>query len=241
MTRRAISAVKGPSYLSTHLRLAPCRAQPGAHGAGTLPPGQCRGRCLAQRAGLARLLLPDPAPPSACGGAQLQARLRRHRLGNRAQAQAHLPPGARAAPATPGGRGHAPNPAHGLHAQPPAHGGGEFSDQGPGHRLALGRALLRSTSTTSTWRRTMVAGSGPAPVAAMHSPISASSTRSRRAAASIRRDASSAAICPGWPRCPMPHCMPPGKHPPGTAGCGRGAGARLPPPIVDHATARERT
>jgi hypothetical protein len=32
----------------------------------------------------------------------------------------------------------------------------------------------------------------------MHSPISASSTRSRRAAASIRRDASSAAICLGW-------------------------------------------
>jgi deoxyribodipyrimidine photo-lyase len=44
-----------------------------------------------------------------------------------------------------------------------------------------GEPTLRSNSTILTCRPTTAAGSGPAPAAAMHSPISASSTRSARA------------------------------------------------------------
>jgi hypothetical protein len=131
--------------------------------------------------------------------AQLQARLRRHRLGapgDTAEALFRLVRGPHRLPA--GGCGHGAAQPDGLHAQPPAHGGGQLSGEGPGHRLARGEPILRSTSTTSTWPPTTAAGSGPAPAAATRSPISASSTRSARARSSTRRASSSAATCRSW-------------------------------------------
>ena len=143
---RDFPAVKGPSYLSTHLRFGTvsirrlARAAHAAHGGGL-----ARRRGLAVRADLARLLPPGAAPPPARGRRRLQARVRPHPLGTRQarrRAVRRLVRRPHRLPA--GGRGDAPDQPDRLHAQPAAHGGGELPDQGPGPRLAPRRGLLRA-------------------------------------------------------------------------------------------------
>jgi deoxyribodipyrimidine photo-lyase len=82
---RDFPAVKGPSYLSTHLRFGTvsirqlAREAHAARGGGV-----ARGRGVAVGAGLARLLPPDPAPPPARGGPRLQAANTTRSTGNTA-------------------------------------------------------------------------------------------------------------------------------------------------------------
>jgi deoxyribodipyrimidine photolyase len=66
------------------------------------------------------------------------------------------------------------------------------------------KRTLPCTSTTSTSRPTTAAGNGPPAAAATRSRISASSTRSARAAGSTPKGASSAVTCRRWPSCPTP-------------------------------------
>ena len=64
---RDYPAVKGPSYLSLHLRFGTVSVRQLARGAGAARRGLTRGRGLVVRADLARLLSPGAAPPSSCG------------------------------------------------------------------------------------------------------------------------------------------------------------------------------
>ena len=140
---------QGPSYLSVHLRFGTCRsAHAGARGGARMPgpAAKARGVWLSELM-WARLLPPDPAPPSARRGPRLQARIRRAALGSTASMPSsfrRLVRGPHRLPA--GRRGDAPARADRLHAQPPAHGGGELPDQGSRHRLAARRAALSPTT-----------------------------------------------------------------------------------------------
>ncbi len=79
---RNFPAVKGPSYLSTHLRYGTVSIRQLAREAWTrAKDGVARCGNLALGTGLARLLPPGAAPPPACGRQRVQARLRRHPLG----------------------------------------------------------------------------------------------------------------------------------------------------------------
>ncbi len=69
---------------------------------------------------------------------------------------------------------------------------------------------LPPTSMTSTWPPTMAAGNGPAPVAATRSPTSASSTLSARAKNSTPKASSSAAMSPNSPDSRPRPSTPPG-------------------------------
>ena len=70
-----------------------------------------------------------------------------------------------------------------------------------------GENTLPSTSSILTCQPTTAAGSGPAPAAAMPSPTFASSIQSARAASSIPMAASSNAICRNWHSCQASPCM----------------------------------
>jgi deoxyribodipyrimidine photo-lyase len=200
---RDFPAVKGPSYLSVHLRFGTvsirllARRRTAAHAGGQ--PGR---RHLAQRADLARLLLPDPAPPSPCGGAQLQARVRRHR-GSRGAADALLQGLVRGPHRLPaGGCRHGAAQPDGLHAQPPAHGGGQLSCEGPGHRLAPGRAPILPqhlndfdlAANNGGWQWASSSGCDAQPYFRIFNPVSQSEKFDPRAS-------SSAATCRNWPGC----------------------------------------
>ena len=238
---RDFPAVKGPATSAPTCALARCRCAAWRAWRWSASPGRCRGRWV----WLSELVWRDfyfqiPAPPSACGGAQFQARLRRHRLGN-----GHARPGALFAAWCDGRTGYPLVDA--AMAQTCARATcttacawwWPVSCQGPGHRLALGRAFLRCTSTTTTWRRTTAAGSGPAPVAATRSPTSASSTRCARAPLRPAGQVHPPLPAASWPHCPTLLLHAPWEASPlELLGCGRGAGARLPLPIVDDAGAR---
>ena len=99
---RDFPAVKGPSYLSTHLRFGTVSIRQLAREANARrEAGLARRRGLAVGADLARLLPPGAAPPPTRRGARLQARIRPHPLGARqTRRRAVSRPGAKAAPAT---------------------------------------------------------------------------------------------------------------------------------------------
>ena len=116
--RRDYPAVKGPSYLSVHLRFGTISIRELARAAWS---AEIEGRGdLAVRADLARLLLHDPAPPPARGEPCVQAGVRRHRVSQRRASVPGLVRGAHRLPA--GGRRDAADQPDRLHAQPPAHG-----------------------------------------------------------------------------------------------------------------------
>jgi deoxyribodipyrimidine photo-lyase len=140
-----------------------------------------------------------------------------------------------------GGRGDAPDQRDRLHAQPPAHGGGQLPDQGPGDRLAARRGLLRPAPERlrpgRQQRRLAVGG----PAAAMRSPTSASSTRWRRARSSTRRAASSAATCRNWRTARQADARALAARPVDLVAAGVVLGRDYPEPVVQHELARMQT
>ena len=143
---RDFPALKGPSYLSLPLRFGTLSIRAaGAGGARARAARLARRRDLAVRTRLARLLPPDPAPPSARRAVGLQARIRRAALGARPPRRGALRRLVRGPHRLSAGRCRdgADQPDR-LHAQPPAHGDGELPRQGPGARLAPRRSLLRA-------------------------------------------------------------------------------------------------
>ncbi len=124
----------------------PADGQPGAP---ALAAGQCGRGDLAQRADLARLLLPDPdaLSPRAHGRRveELPPRVRQDPVAPRQARRPAVRGLVRRPHRLPaGGRGHAADQPERLHAQPPAHGGRELFVQGPGAGLAARRGLLRA-------------------------------------------------------------------------------------------------
>ena len=133
---RDFPAVKGPSYLGVHLRFGTVSIRAaGARAPGTRARGRlARRRGVAVGADLARLLPPDPAPPSARRRAsafrpeydahQVGARQARRRAVRRLVRRPHR--------LSAGRRGDGADQPDRLHAQPAAHGGGEL----PGARTS---------------------------------------------------------------------------------------------------------
>jgi deoxyribodipyrimidine photo-lyase len=177
---RDFPAVKGPSYLSVHLRFGTVSSASWRPREARALQGSAGRRGVAGRADLARLLLPDPgqlSAPDAWPEPQLQARIRRIAWEQGKQADELFKAWCE-------GRTGYPLVDAAMH---------QINQTGYMHnRLRMvvasflckdlgldwrwGEPTSRSTSTTSTCPPTTAAGNGRAPAAVMRSPTSASST-----------------------------------------------------------------
>jgi deoxyribodipyrimidine photo-lyase len=182
---RDFPAVKGPSYLGVHLRFGTVsirRAGGRAHALAQA--GRPRRGRVAERADLARFLLPDPGQFPACGGCtrghtrSFKPEYDKIRWEHGKHAERCFKawcegrtgyPLVDAAMAQINQTGYMHNRLRMVVAS--------FLCKDLGIDWRRGEPTLRRSSTTSTCRPTTAAGNGPAPAAATRSPISASSTR----------------------------------------------------------------
>ena len=192
-------------------------------------------------ADLARLLPPDPAPPSARRGPRLQAEYDASRWGT-----ANMPRHVRRLV-----RGRTGYPLVGRRPDAPArrpatcttaaHGGGELPDQGPGHRLAARRAWVRRpplndfdlAANNGGWQWAASTGCDAQPWFRIFNPVA----QSRR---SIPQGASSGATCRNR-RSSDDNLHAPWEARPWIWPRQACDWAATPGPIVRHAEARERT
>ena len=147
--RRDFPALRGPSYLSVHLRFGTVSVRRLARLA--LDIGGRGAADVARRADLARFLLPDPLASPAGRRPRLPARVRRDRMAEPARAPGSLAGSAHRLSA--GGCSDASDQHLGLHAQPPADGRGVVPGEGPARRLAARGAVFRRSPERLRSRR----------------------------------------------------------------------------------------
>ena len=228
--RRDLAALALPAlrlHLAARARGRACRGGAGA---------EAFRRQLCWRDFYAHVLLHFPATRTRSSRSATAARF----AGARAEALRGLVRGPDGLPAR--RRRHAPAAPRGLDAQPRAAGRRLVPDQGPRHRLALGRALVHAPAARrrrgQQQRQLAVDRLGRRRPAAVFRRIFNPARQQER---SIPTAPTCAATCPSCATCPTSTCAEPWTMPEDVqraAGCV--IGSDYPEPIVDHAQARRR-